>query len=143
MFLNNCLVVLSVSYFFLISALPLSIFLCDRFHSPPTIAESSSVPDIVLLGIRICIGKSSARRLYDRLEFQFLGGQNVSVIGSQDDRRLIVDIPRDRTGGLCSCSRCKLERLINVIDRRHADCADRGVKIEKFYKFKGQLRASG
>lgn len=41
---------------------------------------------------------------------------------------------------LCSCSRCKLERLINVIDRR-AGCADRGIKIEEFYKFKGQLRA--
>lgn len=27
-----------------------------------------------------------ARWLYDRLEFQFLGGQNVSVIGSQDSR---------------------------------------------------------
>lgn len=61
------------------------------------------------------LGKSSVRcAVYDHLEFQFLGGQNTSVIGSQKRSRLFV--PEKSYGRLsCSCSRCKLARNRSLV----------------------------
>jgi len=114
---------------------------------PPRLSPRGSSPDTARLGIRICVGKSSARRLYDRLEFQFFGGQNALLAVKVAP---VADHPARSRGEerACSCSRCKLacDRSflhINVIDRSRAVRAEIGdARIEEFYKFKGQLRAT-
>lgn len=101
------------------------------------------------------VSASGSRRtgLYDRLEFQFLGGQNASVIGRQDVRGCSRSSSRGRTKGFCAAvhavnSRDHSRSLARTHKRNRSSRGsrarrDRGVKIEGFYKFKGQLRANG